>query len=77
LNGLHDGLAYALAARDFENIQGMVNKALELVNHRGVMEHKRKMVHEEQPGSSSRTHVAMPSDGPLFRPAQPLFQPKL
>jgi hypothetical protein len=27
-NGLNDGLAYALEARDFENFQGMVNKAL-------------------------------------------------
>jgi hypothetical protein len=27
LNGLNDGLAYALVARDFENFQGMVNKA--------------------------------------------------
>jgi hypothetical protein len=30
LNGLNDGLAYALEARDFENFQGMVNKALVL-----------------------------------------------
>jgi hypothetical protein len=28
LNGLNDGLAYALEAQDFENFQGMVNKAL-------------------------------------------------
>jgi hypothetical protein len=27
LNGLNDGLAYVLVARDFENFQGMVNKA--------------------------------------------------
>jgi hypothetical protein len=38
LNDLNDGLAYALEARDFENVQGMVNKALVLENHRGVME---------------------------------------
>jgi hypothetical protein len=44
LNGLNDGLAYALEARDFENFQGMVNKALVLENHRGMMEHKRKLV---------------------------------
>jgi hypothetical protein len=30
LNGLNDGLANALEARDFENLQGMVNKALVL-----------------------------------------------
>jgi hypothetical protein len=44
LNGLNDGLAYALEARDFENFQGMVNKALVLENRRGVMERKRKLV---------------------------------
>jgi hypothetical protein len=36
LNGLNDGLAYAMEARDFENFQGMVNKALVLKNRRGV-----------------------------------------
>jgi hypothetical protein len=45
LNGLNDGLDYALEARDFENFQGMVNKALVLENHRGVIEHKCKLVH--------------------------------
>jgi hypothetical protein len=44
LNGLNDGLAYALEARDFENFQGMVNKAHVLENHRGVMECKCKLV---------------------------------
>ena len=45
LNGLNDGLAYALEARDFENFQGMVNKTLMLENRRGVMERKCKLVH--------------------------------
>jgi hypothetical protein len=45
LNDLNDGLTYALEARDFENFQGMVKKAHVLENHRGVMEHKRKLVH--------------------------------
>jgi hypothetical protein len=76
LNGLNDGLAYALEARDFENFQGMVNKALVLENCRGVMEYKRKLVRQQQPGSSSRPRVATPSAGPVFRPAQPLFQPR-
>jgi hypothetical protein len=76
LNGLNDGLAYALEARDFEIFQGMVNKALVLENHRGMMEHKRKLVRQQQPGSSSRPHVATPSAIPMFRPAQPLFQPR-
>jgi hypothetical protein len=53
LNGLNDGLAYALEAQDFENFQGMVNKTLVLENHRGVMELKHKLVHQQQPGSSS------------------------
>jgi hypothetical protein len=44
-NSLNDGLAYALEARDFQNFQGMVNKALVLENHRGVMERKCKLVH--------------------------------
>jgi hypothetical protein len=46
LNGLNDGLAYALDARDFENFHGMVNKALVLENHRGMMEHNRKLVRQ-------------------------------
>jgi hypothetical protein len=46
LNGLNDGLAYALEARDFENFQGMVNKTLVLENHRGVVERKHKLVHQ-------------------------------
>jgi hypothetical protein len=53
LNGLNDGLTYALEARDFENFKGMVNKALVLENHRGVMECKRKLVCQHQWGCSS------------------------
>jgi hypothetical protein len=76
LNGLNDRLAYVLEARDFENFHGMVNKALVLENRRGAMEHKRKMGHQQQPGNNSRPRVATPSAGPVFRPAQPLFQPR-
>jgi hypothetical protein len=54
LNGLNDGLAYALEAWDFENFQGMVNKALVLENRKGVMERKRKLVHQHQLSSSSK-----------------------
>jgi hypothetical protein len=54
LNGLNDGLAYALEARDFENFQGMVNKTLVLENHRGVMERKRKLVRQHQWSNSSK-----------------------
>jgi TPP-dependent indolepyruvate ferredoxin oxidoreductase alpha subunit len=53
LNGLNDGLTYALEARDLEHFQGMVNKVLVLENRRGVMERKRKLVHEHQLISSS------------------------
>jgi hypothetical protein len=69
LNILNDELAYALEARDFENFQGMVNKALVLENHRGVMELKRKLVHQHQPSSSSKPQVATSSAGPMFHPA--------
>jgi hypothetical protein len=77
LNGLNDGLAYALEAQDFENFQGMVNKALVLENRRCVMECKHKLVRQHQPGSSSRLCVATPSARPMFCPTQLLFQPKL
>jgi hypothetical protein len=42
LNGLDDGHAYALGARDFENFQTMVDKALVLENRRGILSSKRK-----------------------------------
>jgi hypothetical protein len=76
LNGLNDGLAHALETQDFENFQGMVNEALVLENHRGMMERKHKLVRQHQLGSSSRPHVAMPSARPMFHPAPPLFQPR-
>jgi hypothetical protein len=59
LNGLNDGLACALEGCDFENFQGMVNKALVLENRRGVMERKRKLVRQHQSGSSSRPRVTV------------------
>jgi TPP-dependent indolepyruvate ferredoxin oxidoreductase alpha subunit len=73
LNDLNDGLAYALEARDFENFQGMVNKVLVLENHRGVMERKRKLLHQHQSSSSSRPRVATSSAGLVFHPAEPQF----
>jgi TPP-dependent indolepyruvate ferredoxin oxidoreductase alpha subunit len=63
LNGLN-----ALEARDFENFQGMVNKALVLENHRGVIERKLKLVHQDQLGSSSRPHVVTSSARHVFCP---------
>jgi hypothetical protein len=76
LNSLNDGLSYALEAQNFENFQGMVNKALMLEKHRGVMERKRKLVRQHQPGSSSIPHVGPPSSGSVFCLAQPQFQPR-
>jgi hypothetical protein len=63
LNSLNDGLAYASEAMDFKNFQGMVNKALMLENHRGVMEHKHKLMRQHQSGSSSRPRVGPSSAG--------------
>jgi hypothetical protein len=76
LNDLNDGLACALKARDFQNFQGMVNKALVLENRRGVMDHKRKLVRQHQSGSSCKPRVATFSAGPVFHPTHPQFQPK-
>jgi hypothetical protein len=76
LNGLNDGLAYALEAQDFEKFKGMVNKALVLENRRGVMEHKRKLVRQHQSGSSSRSRVVTSSTRPMSRHAQPQYQPR-
>jgi hypothetical protein len=46
LNGLNDGLAYALEGRGFENFKGMLNKALMLENCIGMLERKCKLVHQ-------------------------------
>jgi hypothetical protein len=61
LNGLNDGLAYALKARDFINFQDMVDKALVLENQRGIMEWKRKMQRTRPQGSNTRIHVGSSS----------------
>jgi hypothetical protein len=71
LNSLNDGLGYALEAQDFENFQGMVNKALVLENYRGVMEHKHKMVCQHQLGSSSRPRVVSSTTRHVFHPTHP------
>jgi hypothetical protein len=43
LNGLNDGLTYALEACDFINFQDTVDKALVFENQRGIMVRKWKM----------------------------------
>jgi hypothetical protein len=70
LNGLNDGLAYALEARDFINFQDMVDKALVLENRRGIMERKRKMQRTGAQGSNTRFRVGSSSRGHVFRPVQ-------
>jgi hypothetical protein len=54
----------------------MVNKALMLEIHRGVIECKRKLVHQHQLGSSFKPHVATSSARHVFHPTQPQFQPR-
>jgi hypothetical protein len=66
LNGLNDGLAYALEARDFINSQDMVDKALVLENRRGIMKRKRKMQRTGSQGSNTRFYVGSSSQGPVF-----------
>ena len=70
LNGLNDGLAYALEARDFINFQDMVDKALILQNRRGIMDCKRKMQHTGAQGSHKRLCDGSSSQGPVFHPSQ-------
>jgi hypothetical protein len=67
-NGMNDGLAYALEARDFENFQAMVNKALVLENRRGILERKHKQERPSQPSTNSRPRIGSSSTGPIFRP---------
>jgi hypothetical protein len=67
LNGLIDGLAYALEAHDFINFQDMVDTALVLENRRGIMEQKRKMQRTGPQGNNMRIRVGSSSQGPNFR----------
>jgi hypothetical protein len=77
LNGLNDGLAYALEARDFVNFQDMVDKALVLENRMGIMERKRKMQRNGSQGSNTRYRVGSSSRGHVFRPVQQSGQPRV
>jgi hypothetical protein len=70
LNGLNDGLAYTLEARDFENFQDMVNKALVLENHHGAMERKRKQEHQQQASSNSKLRIGSSSLGVVLHLVQ-------
>jgi hypothetical protein len=57
LNGLDNGLAYALEARDFENFQTVVDKALMLKNRRGILTHKRKQERQTQQSTNPSPHI--------------------
>jgi hypothetical protein len=64
LNELDDGLAYALEARDFENFQAMIDKALVLENRRGILSSKHKQECQSQPSSNSRPRFNVNSSPP-------------
>jgi hypothetical protein len=70
LNGLNDGLAYALEASDFANFQDLVDIALVLKNQREIMERKRKMQRTGSQGSNTRFRVGSSSQGSNFHPGQ-------
>jgi hypothetical protein len=77
LNGLEDGLAYALEARDFENFQTMVDKALVFENRREILISKRKQERQTQQNTNSRPHINVnPSPvRPIFLPVPQSSQP--
>jgi hypothetical protein len=74
LNGLNDGLAYALKAHDFINFQDMADKALVLENRRGIMERKRKKQRTGPQGSNMKVRVDSSSQGPNLSPGQQIGQ---
>jgi hypothetical protein len=61
LNGLDDGFAYALEARDFENFQTNVDKALVLENRRGILSSKLKQEHQTQQNTNSMPRINISS----------------
>jgi hypothetical protein len=77
LNRLEDGLAYALEARDFEDFQIMVDKALVLENRRGTLSRRRKQecVTEQSTNSRPRINVNSSPARPIFCPVTQSFQP--
>jgi hypothetical protein len=70
LNGLEDGLVNALEARDFENFQTMVDKALVLKNRRGILSSKRKQERQTQHNTNPRPRINVSSSLP-----RPIFHP--
>ena len=74
MNGLNDGLAYALESRDFHKFQAMVDKALVLENRRGIMEKKRKL--QQGSSGSKQPRVGSSSAESTFRPVQQNGHPR-
>jgi hypothetical protein len=74
LNRLNDALAYALEARDFNNFQAMVNKALVLEYRHGTMECKHKKERQTQQSINSRPRIGSSSVGPVLCPMQQKIQ---
>jgi hypothetical protein len=68
LNGLDDGLANALEARDFENFQTMIDKALVLENRRGILSGKHKQERQSKQSSNSRPRISSSPARPTFHP---------
>jgi hypothetical protein len=66
LNGLDDGLAYALEACDFENFQTMVDEALVLENRRGIFTHMCKQECQTQQNMNPKTHNSPSPGRPTF-----------
>jgi hypothetical protein len=77
LNGLDDAHTYVLEARDFENFQTMVDKALVLENRRGILSSKRKHKCQSQQSSNSRPRINVNSlpARPIIHPIAQSFQP--
>jgi hypothetical protein len=70
LNGLEDGLVYALEAQDFENFSTMVDKALVLENRTGILSSNRKQECQTQQNTNSRPRFNINSS-----PVRPIFRP--
>jgi hypothetical protein len=68
LNGLDDGLAYALEARNFENFPTMIDMALVHENRRGILSSKRNQERQSQQSTNCRPRINV-----NYLPARPIF----
>jgi hypothetical protein len=60
-DGLDDGPAYALEARDLKNFQSMVDKALVLEKRRAILSRKLKQEHQTQQNMNPRPRINVSS----------------